>query len=118
MSIIFSNLSSPLATLFCVGAVNLEAVKRLLKAFVGERAVFFIVAGRARVSILYNRLYTRSTEALSTAGDLVRLTQYVQAHRTLALEFLRSIHKLTVKTTAQTYIHLKFSNDLAHFVDN
>ena len=78
-------LSSPLTTFSLVRAVNFEPIERLLKAFVGEIIEGVLFTARAWLVAGLDSPNALPTEALSTAGDLVRVSQDQQTNWTLSL---------------------------------
>ena len=82
-----------------VSTVNLKPIEWLLKSLVGKivKVVFF--ATRAWIVLGFNSLNAQFTEALATAGHLVRLSNDMQAHWTLSLKILgRLFYKFTLKS--------------------
>ena len=65
-----------------------------MKPFVGKIIeIFCINTARARLEVTFDPLNTQSTEALSTAGYLVRLSKDMEANGTLSWKPLWRIFK-------------------------
>jgi len=75
VSIKLPQLSGPLATFILVRAANLESIEWLLKTLVGKIIESLLFATRAWLLISLDSLSALSTEALPTAGDLVRISE-------------------------------------------
>ena len=80
-----AKLSSPHTTCLLVRAVHFEPIERLLKAFVWEIVEGVLFTAGARLEAGLDSLNALPTEALSTAGDLVRVPQDQQTNWTLRL---------------------------------
>ena len=92
-------LSSPFTAFFFVNTVNFESIQRLLESFVREIIEAVFIAARARLVVVLHSLNALPTEALSTAGHLIRLSKDMEANRTLTLKVVhRSFHKFTLKS--------------------
>ena len=97
-------LSLPLTTFLLLRTVDLESIEWLLKAFVGKVIeVVFITARALRLVAILHPLNTQPTEALSTAGHLIRLSKDMEANGTLCLKPLwRLFNKFTLKSKTST----------------
>ena len=99
MAVKLPQLSFPLTTFFLVNTVNFESIQRLLESLVREIIEVTLITARARLVVVLDSLNALSTEALFTAGHLVRLSKNVEANRTLTLKVLsRSFDKFTLKS--------------------
>ena len=77
-------LSFPFTAFLFLRTVDFESIERLLKPFVGKIIEIFCITARARLEVTFDPLNTQSTEALSTAGYLVRLSKDMEANGTLS----------------------------------
>ena len=92
-------LSPPLTTFFLVNTVNFESIERLLETQVREIIETTFIAARAWLVATLHPLNTQPTEALSTAGHLVRFSKDIEANGTLTLKVVsRGFHKFTLKS--------------------
>jgi hypothetical protein len=92
-------LSFPLTTFLLLRTVNFESIEWLLKAFVGKIIEITFIAARAWLVATLHPLNALPTEALSTAGHLVRLSKDMEANGTLGLKPLwRFFNKFTLKS--------------------
>ena len=74
-----------------------------MKAFVGKIIKVVFIAARARLVATLHPLNALPTEALSTAGHLVRLSKDMEANGTLGLKPLwRLFNKVTLKSNTST----------------
>ena len=94
-------LSSPLTTFLLLRTVDFESIEWLLKAFVGKVIKVVFITARARLVATLHPLDALPTEAFSTAGHLVRLSEDMEANGTLGLKPLwRFFNKFTLKSNS------------------
>ena len=93
-----AQLPTPLTALCLLRAPNTNLVQRTTQSDVWKDRKLLAIARRTRLLVGLNSLDAHSTEGVSTAGHLMRLTKHQQADRTLGLDSSwRMLHKLAVK---------------------
>ena len=92
--------SCSLTALFLVSTEDFEPIEWLLKSLVGKIIEVVFFAAWTILMFIFDLLNTLSTEALSTACHLIRLTKDLQANRTVSLKIVwRIFHKFTLKSS-------------------
>jgi hypothetical protein len=92
-------LSPPITTFFLVNTVDFEPIQRLLETQIREIIEITFITARAWLVATLHSLNALPTEALSTAGHLVRLSKDMEANGALGLKPLRRLfNKFTLKS--------------------
>ena len=107
-----SQLSLPLAALGAINTLDFELVQRPSQSFVWEAVGYVGLATGAEKLFLFDFLNAHLTEAISTAGNLVGLSENLQTHWTVTLNCSRRLlYKFTIKSTEEIchdFFHLSY----------
>ena len=94
----------PLTSVFLVSTLNFQIIERLFQTFVWEIRKLLFIASWARLFNCFDVFNTSFAKLLSTACDLVGLSNDLETNRTLCLENIRwRLQELTIKSNYSSH---------------